>query len=86
MNLERAILLVILAAKGDPIYADQIQREIYPAYLTTRVSLADLNDALGELERKGHLSATEGSREDDKGRPMMAWFLTPMGRNRVLSQ
>jgi hypothetical protein len=82
MNLEQGILLAVLAVKGDPIYADQVQREL-PQFIMARVSLADLNGALAGLERKGELTGTEGSREDDKGRPMMAWFITPKGKNRA---
>ncbi len=82
MNLELAILLAVLAVKGDPIYADQIQRAV-PQFTMARHSLADVNDALGELERKEQLTATEGSREDEKGRYMMAWFITPKGKIRA---
>lgn len=82
MNAEQAILLTVLAAKGDPTYADHIQRQV-PQFTMARISLADLHHVLGEMERKGELCATEGSREDDHGRRMMAWFITPKGKNRA---
>lgn len=84
MNLERAILLAILAMKNDPIYADQILRTV-PQFTMARCSLADLHTALSELEAKGEVSATAGSREDAQGRPLLAYFLTPKGRNRAQS-
>jgi DNA-binding PadR family transcriptional regulator len=85
MNTELAILTAILAASGDPVYADQIRRELLQ-FTGQRHSLADVETALTRLEEKGQLTATLGAREDDAGHKLMSYFLTPKGRNRAQAQ
>lgn len=84
MNLERAILLVILAARGDAVYLTDFTGPHGVQQFTRQPEgLADIGTALTDLQHAGHLTATKGSREDTQGRPLLAYFLTPKGRNRV---
>ena len=83
MNLERAILLTLLAAKGDAVSAAHIRREV-PAFTRAPATLADVEHALRELEEKKHVIGTSGDGEDEHGRAIHVFTLTQNGRLRAL--
>lgn len=83
MNLERAILLTMLAAKGDPLYLADIRREV-PQFTRQPATLSEIAFALDGLEERGHVTGIEGTREDERGNPLPAYTLTTKGRARAL--
>jgi hypothetical protein len=85
MNIERAILLILLAAKGDALEAAAIRREL-PAFTQASHTLADVIHAIETLEEKREVIGTAGPREDDGGKPVAVFTLTTKGRLRALKQ
>ena len=85
MNIERAILLILLAAKGDALEAAAIRREL-PQFTRQSHALADVLHAIETLEEKREVLGTDGPREDEGGRPVAVFILTTKGRLRALKQ
>ena len=83
MNLERAILLVLLAANGDALSAVEIRREL-PAFTRTAAALAEVTQTLNTLEESQQILGTTGDREDANGRAMLVYTLREKGRARAL--
>lgn len=83
MNLERAILLVLLAAKGDALSATDIRREL-PAFMRQAQTLAEVESAIRGLEEARQIMGAQGDREDDKGRQISVFTLLEKGRVRAL--
>lgn len=83
MNLELAILLTLLAEKGE-LEATAIRRKA--GEFVAPQTLADVQHAIRTLEEKGHILGTEGPREDDAGRNIPVFTLTTKGKLRAIRQ
>jgi DNA-binding PadR family transcriptional regulator len=83
MNLERAILLTLLAAKGDALSAADIRREL-PAFTRQPAALAEVENALRGLEEVKQILGSAGDREDEAGRAVTVFTLLEKGRARAL--
>ena len=83
MNTERAILLVLLAARGDALDTAAIRREL-PGFTREDAPLAEIENTLRALEEKKEIQGVLGDREDAQGNPVVVFSLLQKGRSRAL--